>query len=250
MGASVAVAHLEAQIERNLVIADRIPAEGALRDSLDRLQTWQRARLKATYADLAARPRYAAACEFFLDELYGGRDVHARDRQLKRVVPVMRRFLSDHLIHATGEAMRLQAVSLEFDFELARLLQSVEYIDQPAYARAYREQGGWAERRGQIALIRSLGELLDETVRRPLVRRLVRVMRGPAEMAGVGRLQRFLERGLDSFARMQGAKRFLDTIEERESEALAAMQSGSDRPFRAWIGPGPAVSASDSNGAN
>lgn len=239
MGASAAVDHLQTQIDRNLAIAARIPGEGVLRDSLDRLQSWQRARLQATYADLASSPRYAAACEFFLDELYGGRDVHARDRQLKRVVPVMRRFLSEHLIHATGEAMRLQAVSLEFDFELAGLLQDVERIDQPAYARVYRQQGGWAERRDQIALIRSLGELLDETVRRPFVRRLVRMMRTPAEMGGVGRLQRFLEHGLDSFARMQEAKPFLDTIERRESEALTAMQSGSDWPFEAWIGRGP-----------
>ncbi|NBB93988.1 MAG: hypothetical protein GVY32_12565 [Gammaproteobacteria bacterium] len=239
MGSSAAVDHLERQIERNLAIAARIPAEGPLRASLDRLQAWQRARLQATYADLAASPRYGAACEFFLDELYGGRDVHARDRQLKRIVPVMRRFLPDHLLHATGEAMRLQAVSLEFDFELARLLQGAEAIDQPAYARAYREQGGWTERRDQIALIRSLGELLDETVRRPFVRRLVRMMRTPAEMGGVERLQRFLEHGLDSFARMQGAKRFLDTIEARESEALTAMQSGSDWPFEVWIGRGP-----------
>jgi hypothetical protein len=231
--------HLERQVERNLAIADRIPADGAERESLDRLQRWQRARLAATYADLASQPRFGPACGFFLEELYGGLDVHARDRQLKRVVPVMRRFLPDHLLFATGEAMRLQAVSLEFDFALARILVDVDEIRQPDYARAYRAHDQWSARREQIELIGSLGNLLDRTVRRSMVRRLVRVMRRPAEMGGVGLLQNFLERGLDAFARMRGADEFLDTIRNREAAALDAMQAGEDWPFEPWIGRGP-----------
>lgn len=239
MSDSAAVRHLRQQVERNLAIAGRIPDSGALRDSLERLQLWQRARLDATYSDLAAQPRFAPACEFFLDELYGGRDVHARDQQLKRVLPVMRRFLPDHLLHAIGEAMRLQAVSLEFDFALAEILIGATEIRQPDYARAYREHGQWEQRLEQIALIQSLGELLDQTVRRTMVRRLVRIMRRPAEMGGAGLLQNFLERGLDAFARMKGAEAFLNTIHRRESEALAAMRSGEDWPFEPWIGRGP-----------
>lgn len=242
MSDSAAVRHLQAQIDRNLALAARIPAEGPLRESLDRLQRWQRARLAETYADLAAQERYRAACDFFLDELYGGRDVHARDRQLKRVVPVMRRFLPDHLLHATGEAMRLQAVSLAFDFELAEILLDVESITQPDYARAYRIHGAWAARGEQIELIRQLGQLLDETVQRPMVNRLVRVMRRPAELGGVGRLQKFLQRGLDAFARMHGADHFLATVHKRESAALEAMARGEDWPFEPWIGRGPTES--------
>jgi hypothetical protein len=236
---SAAVVHLRAQVDRNLAIAERIPSDGDLRDALDRLQLWQRARLDATYADLAAQSRFEPACQFFLDELYGGRDVYARDRQLKRVLPVMQRFLPDHLLHATGEAMRLQAMSLEFDFELAGYLIGVEEIRQPDYAEAYRAHGQWAARREQIELIRSLGELLDQTVRRSMVRRLVRIMRRPAEVGGVGLLQNFLERGLDAFARMRGADTFLGTIESREGQALSAMEAGEDWPFAPWIGEGP-----------
>lgn len=240
MSASAAAArHLDEQIRRNLAIAERIPAQGSLRDALDRLQSWQRARLDATYADLRRNDRFRPACDFFLDELYGGRDVHMRDRQLERVVPVMRRSMPGHMIHAAGEAMRLQAISLEFDFALAGLLADRMAIDQPVYARAYRRHADWDRRGEQLRLIRELGELLDETVQKRMVHRLVRLMRRPAELGGVARLQAFLQRGLDAFARMHGADAFLDTVVERERAALEAMQAGDEWPFRPWIGEGP-----------
>jgi len=235
-----AIDHLTAQIERNQDIAARLARAGpALNQRLIELQDWQRQRLDACYDDLRQTARYRPACDFFLDELYGGKDFRERDRQLARVVPVMRRFLPDHLLLAVGDAMRLQAVSLEFDLDLAELLIDVERIDQPAYAGAYRRHGAWDLRADQIDLIEGLGRVLDETVHRPMVHRLVRMMRGPAVLAGFGALQSFLTRGLDAFARMHGAEYFLDTITERERLALDAMKAGADWPFEQWIGEGP-----------
>lgn len=240
MSHAEAVSHLEHQIARNQKVADEInSATPGLRESLDRLQHWQRARLDATYADLRAEPRHRAACEFFLDELYGGRNVHERDRQLARVVPVMRRFLPTHLLYAVGDAIRLQAVSLEFDLDMAGMLSERGPIRQPDYAWAYQRQEAWSQREEQIEMIRDLGELLDETVSRPMVHRLIRMMHGPAVIAGFGALQGFLRRGLDAFAEMGDATHFLDTIESRERRALEAMRAGSEWPFQEWIGKGP-----------
>jgi hypothetical protein len=235
-----AVSHLEAQIRRNQRIAERVDQQSAeLRQTLDRLQHWQRARLDATYADLRADPRYRPACEFFLDELYGGRDVDQRDHQLTRVVPVMRRFLPAHLLRAVGDAVQLQAVSLEFDLDIAERVHGQATISQPLYAQAYREHDAWQARDYQLKLINQLGELLDETVQRPMVHRLIRMMQGPAAVAGFGALQGFLRRGLDAFAHMDGATVFLSTIHEREHAGLQAMREGSDWPFEPWIGRGP-----------
>jgi hypothetical protein len=235
-----AVAHLTSQIQRNQEVAERLSrANDALTQRLIELQDWQRQRLDGCYDDLRQTPRYRPACDFFLDELYGGKDFSERDRQLSRVVPVMRRFLPDHLLLAVGDAMRLQAVSLEFDLDMAELLIDARRLDQPAYASAYREQAAWEERAAQIELIEGLGQVLDETVHRPMVHRLVRMMKGPAVLAGFGALQGFLTRGLDAFARMHGADYFLDTITDRERRALEAMRAGEDWPFEPWIGKGP-----------
>ena len=233
-------AHLISQITWNQEVADAIAQSSlAHRSALSSLQEWQRARLDATYSDLRGLRRYKAACEFFLDELYGGRNVEERDQQLTRAAPVMKRFLPDHLLAAVGDALRLQAMSLLFDFELSSYLIDSDTIDQGVYAKAYRAQGDWAGRRDQLRLITELGHLLGETVQYPMIHRLIRLMRAPAKLAGVGLLQRFLQEGLDAFAEMGSPDHFLTTIHQRESEAMVAIQAGQDRPFERWIGEGP-----------
>jgi len=237
---SPGMAHLSAQIEYNQSVADQISSSSEEHKSvLQALQQWQRARLDATYADLRASDRYHAACEFFLDELYGGRDVAARDRQLTKAAPVMRRFLPDDLLAAVGDALRLQAMSLAFDFKLAGLLLGADAINQPSYAEAYQRDENWAGRREQLTLIFELGQLLGETVQHAMVHRLIRMMRAPAKLAGFGLLQAFLQEGLDAFSKMGAPDLFLETIHSREQQALEAMQAGDPYPFQPWIGQGP-----------
>src|SRR5690625_1372575 len=85
MSKNASYRHLETWIGRNLDIAAEIPAQGRLRSSFDRLQSWQQARLDATYSDLASQQRFTKACRFFLGELYGGGDWQARRSEERRV---------------------------------------------------------------------------------------------------------------------------------------------------------------------
>jgi hypothetical protein len=64
-----------------------------------------------------------------------------------------------------------------------------------------------------------------------MVRMLVKLARGPAHAAGFGLLQEFLERGLDAFEAMHGAKEFLDTVRTRETRAMTNLFSGARDPF-------------------
>ena len=59
------------------------------------------------------------------------------------------------------------------------------------------------------------------------LRTLLRMMRKPAQAAGLGALQHFLETGFDTFgalARQRGAvEQFLSTVHEREAQLMQAM---------------------------
>jgi hypothetical protein len=56
---------------------------------------------------------------------------------------------------------------------------------------------------------------------------MLKMMRAPASAAGLGALQRFLECGFDTFRAMarrpDGAEKFLETIQTRESALIALL---------------------------
>ena len=60
---------------------------------------------------------------------------------------------------------------------------------------------------------------------------MLKLMRRPAHMAGLGDLQDFLERGFESFREMKGADEFLATLRGREEKILSRLFSGEPEPF-------------------
>ena len=78
--------------------------------------------------------------------------------------------------------------------------------------------GQYDQRLQQIELTRDIGLALDKLSRMPLLRSMLRMMSGPAQIGGVGGLHTFLERGYAAFAHMDGAKEFINAIVEQERE--------------------------------
>ncbi|HRQ65309.1 MAG TPA: hypothetical protein PKZ76_10695 [Xanthomonadaceae bacterium] len=218
---------------RTLRVADSEPRN--LLPSLKLLQRWQSRRLALSFADLAKHPRFAAATRFFLDDLYGEHDFSARDHAIERVAPLLVRLLSEPVIATVADAVEVGALSHRLDLAMAEALhpelEGGGVLDTEAYARAYRAVGDRTGRERQIELIVILGHALEGHVRRPWVRRLLRLARGPARGAGLGELQGFLERGFAAFLDMGEAAPFLDTIESRERSAMDGLYSGMDDPF-------------------
>jgi hypothetical protein len=236
---------LREMLGRNQGIAARLLEADFPLAEFDLLQRWQRARLSRSFADLARQEGYRRAVHFFLSELYGGLDFRERDQDLGRVMPVMIRFLPDRALATMAEAFELQAISLEFDMNMARYLAQLSpasvglenvdlenaELDTERYGEVYRACSDRAGRERQIVLIRKLGYDLDKLVRLPLVNSLLRLMRGPAHLAGFGKLQDFLEEGLAAFRALPDAGLFLETIYERESDAMRKLFAGARQPF-------------------
>lgn len=183
------------------------------------LKTYQQRRFAQTYADLLANPRYEAATRFFLQELYGPGDYRQRDAQFARVVPTLTRLFPAEVVDTVAKLARLHALSEHLDTRMADHLLSPD-ITPVEYGIAWRACGEPASRQRQIDLTMAVGESLDKLTRKPLLRQTLKLMRGPAQMAGLGALQNFLESGFDTFRAMRGAGEFLATVKQRE-EALA-----------------------------
>jgi len=211
----------------------------------DALRRWQAARLAGSYADLLADARYGPAARFFLTELYGPQDFTDRDAQLARVVPKLVALLPARALATLVEAVRMDALSESLDHEMVQQLRAAgrsRRIDEAAYAAAYRACGRLDERQEQIDLVQQIGAALDRLTRIPLLASTVKLMRRPAEKAGYGQTQRFLQDGFDAFRHMGGAEPFLATVRQRET-ALMQRWAGPAAPVAGPAGP-PAPSQS------
>jgi hypothetical protein len=204
----------------------RRAAEPGLEARVQALKAWQQRRFADTYADLLANPRYAAATRFFLQELYGPGDYRQRDAQFARVIPTLTRLFPAEVVDTVARLARLHALSERLDTRMAEQLASPD-ITPETYAAAWRACGEPEARQQQIELTMAVGESLDRLTRKPLLRQSLKLMRGPAQVAGLGALQHFLETGFDTFRAMGGARDFLATVKQREQALAQLLFAGS-----------------------
>ncbi len=190
------------------------------------LKEFQQRRFAHTYADLLGSPRHGPAARFFLDELYGPNDFTRRDAEFARVVPALVKLFPEGLVATVADVTELHALSESLDTAMAMHLRGAG-LGAVDYARAWQSVGRAADRQGQIALMVSVAERLDRFTRKPLLRHGLHLMRGPARVAGLAELHRFLEAGFDTFRAMGGAHEFIAIVQSRE-EALAASLFSAD----------------------
>jgi hypothetical protein len=186
------------------------------------IKAYQARRFERTYADLLANPRYQAAARFFLEELYGPHEFGARDAQFARIVPPLVRLFPEEIVGTVATLARLHALSESLDDEMARQLDTAT-PDAAAYVRSWQRTGRADDRQRQIELTLEIGKALERYTRNPVLKGALRMMRRPAQAAGLGELQRFLEAGFDTFGAMRGAAEFLGTVRERELALCAAL---------------------------
>jgi hypothetical protein len=130
-------------------------------------------------------------------------------------------------------AVEVDALSERFDAAMVQVLGDrldAPTLSEAAYAEAYRVVGDRAGRETQIRLIGETGEALEALARKSFVRAALKMMHGPAHLAGLGELHAFLERGFEAFRSMRDAGEFIEAIVDRERAVAAAMFSGKVLP--------------------
>ena len=202
---------------------------------LSGLQRWQSRRLARSYDDLLQAPDSQAATRFFLSDLYGDHDVSLRDREMERVMPMMQRILPPAMLMIAADAIELAVLSHALDLRVAEqlALKGIDEagIDVRSYAAAYRAAGHRRLRQRQIRRIESVGLALGDAVNQPWIARLLKLARGPARLAGLHELHRFLERGFDSFGQLHDVPAFMSRLCGNERLVSEQLFAGRADPF-------------------
>ena len=195
---------------------------GALSQALKAVKHLQAQRFAGTYTDLLASPVFAPSATFFLEELYSAKDYSARDEQFSRIAGAIERTFPEAVISTVMALARLHRQTEELDMGMAQhWCQSSPMNDCARYRVAWCAVGQREQRNWQLATVLEIGQTLGRLTRKPGLRLLLKMMRRPAELAGLGSLQAFLESGFDHFSGMAKSghvEAFLDTIRQRESD--------------------------------
>ena len=196
------------------------------------VKQWQSRRFAGTYADLMADPLYQGATRFFLEELYSPGDYSERDTQFGRIAGTLQTVFPQAVVQTATDLalLHMQTERLDHAMGLAWVHLPPTPADAARYVAAWRGVGERAEREQQLASVMKLGQDLTRFTRMPGLRMMLRMMRKPAQAAGLGALQHFLETGFDTFgemARRRGAvEHFLSTVHEREATLMQALFDG------------------------
>lgn len=190
-----------------------------------RIKGLQAQRFRGTYPDLLREGRYQGAARFFLQELYSETDFAQRDEQFARIATPLERMFPQAVVLTAQALAMLHAQTEQLDDAMARqwLLTPPADTDAQRYAAAWRAVAARQARRDQLSQVLHLGRDLDRLTRTLGLRQMLKMMRGPAALAGLSGLQDFLEDGFDAFASMRGANAFLEIIDQRESAWLSTL---------------------------
>ena len=195
------------------------------------IKRFQAQRFQATYFDLLQSPRYQNAARFFLLELYGDKDYSERDQQFARIANTIAKLFPQSVVNTAAAMAEVHALTEQLDDAMARAYLALQAandgndgeIDPAQYIECWRQVADKAARHRQLDVVLALGRSLDSLTRKPGLRTLLRMMRGPASTAGLGSLQKFLESGFDAFQTMRGADEFLKLITQRETDWIARL---------------------------
>ena len=193
------------------------------------LRTYQSARLEASYTDLLASPRYHDAARFFLDDLYGPKEFAQRDEDIARIVPTLVKLLPAAAVATLAQAIELDALSETLDAALLAQLNGA-VPSAATYAPAYAACANRPLRGRQLVITTELGASLNRLTKVPLLLTTLKMMSVPARAAGLGQLQRFLERGFSAFKKMGDASDFVATVVGRERAMMEQWFAASQKP--------------------
>lgn len=222
LGANMEATHIIREaVQRVSQLRQRAATDAALAAAIGEVKGFQAARFAGTYADFLNTEKYRPVALFFLEELYSAKDYTQRDTQFARIASALERLFPEQVVKTAVSLAQLHRLTEELDLAMAeQWMKHSSATSVARYINAWRAVDRRADRDRQLATVMSVGQELDHLTRTPGLRRLLKMMRTPASLAGLGSLQRFLESGFDTFASMgasgEGAKYFLGAVLSRE----------------------------------
>ena len=181
--------HIRCSLESVALLRQQRTGDAPLAAANAAVKRFQATRFQATYPDLLLSPRYQTAARFFLYELYSDKDYSERDQQFARIASTIATLFPQAVVNTAATLAEVHALTEKLDDAMARAwlalpLEAGQSTEAARYIASWRQVANAEERRRQLQLVLALGESLNSLTRKPGLRTLLKMMRGPAAAAG------------------------------------------------------------------
>jgi len=218
MEASTRIKEALARVSELREMAARHPT---LSNALADVKAIQAKRFTATYGDLLESQIYSGCATFFLEELYSERDYSQRDAQFAKVAATIQHTFPAQVVDIAITLAELHQATEELDLAMGKNWMELKQLSPVArYQESWRRVGQRSKREWQLATVLRIGRELGALTSKRGLRWLLKMMHKPAELAGLGDLQKFLETGFKHFSNLakdpDAVDQFLLIIQKRE----------------------------------
>ena len=193
------------------------------------LQTFQSARINATYADLKSHPEYAKIGQFFFEKLYAPEDFSFRDTSIKKLHKLLKGKIYKGIIAAVSKVIELHELTESQDdrmvAQMATLGVGVD-MDMDQYQEVYRSLDNYDERLYQIRLGKEVTQVFYKLSKKWVVAVSLNTVRTAAHLIGMGKIIDFIYEGYEGFRAISNIDYFIETVDSREHAWHEQLWSG------------------------
>lgn len=216
---------IQTAVDRVVQLRQLATSQPGLAQAVSEIKAFQARRFTGSYFDLLQTKQYKPATLFFLEELYSEKDYSDRDAQFSRIAGTLERLFPKQVVQTAVALAQLHCLTEELDLAMAQSwLSNPEPNAVTRYIATWHAVGRRQDRHAQLSGALRVGQELVVLTHTPGLRMALKMMRRPAQLAGMAALQHFLESGFDTFAAMgnqpDGTDFFLKTVKKRESALI------------------------------
>jgi hypothetical protein len=194
--------------------------DNAFTNTKKQVKLYQIKHIESANQDFMKDSNAKGALNFFLEEIYGIKDLSKRDEEVERFISTMEKLISKDTLEVIFNAVNLNLITETLDNQMAQKL-FVGFTDEQ-YNEAYSKTPK-SLREEQISIVEKLGNSLSSLVKIPFLGMLMKTMTIPAKAQNVYNLHLFLQKGFDVFKSTKNSNSIIHTVANRERDYINSM---------------------------
>jgi hypothetical protein len=201
--------------------------------ALNEVQAWQRIRIQRTHSALFAQPDNKLMADYFLTQLYGGKEFKMLAVQLARILPKAEKLeslIKESALKTGSMGIDAAVLAIELDLHLAQWLVARNLpVTEKNVMTAYRTIDESAERREQVKNLKEVCYRTDKYLNSFFLQKAFQLAKSTVYRLNYQLLYDFVDAGFNAMKPLDSVGSFIDPFCVREMliiERIHADKSG------------------------